>query len=59
MDLDEFCRRVENLRQDRAIGPKKPYKPLLLAALLVLIAKRKITTLGLIRSRRQVVYAAC
>ena len=42
--FDEFCRRLENLRRDKAIGPIKPYKPLLLAAVVILIAKRKIAT---------------
>lgn len=42
MDFDEFCRRLENLRIDQAKPPPKPYKPLLLAAVVVLIAKGKI-----------------
>jgi hypothetical protein len=44
MDPTEFIARLSNLRQDRAIGPPKPYKPLLVAAVVELIAKRKITT---------------
>ena len=42
--FDEFCLRLEHLRRDKAIGPVKPYKPLLLAAVVLLIAKRKIAT---------------
>lgn len=43
MRFEEFCSRLENLRRDRARGPVKPYKPLLIASVLVLIAKKKIT----------------
>lgn len=42
MNFDEWLCRVEDLRKDRARGPEKPYKPLLLASVLVLIAKRKL-----------------
>jgi len=40
--LDEFLRRVESLRRDRARGPAKPYKPLLLAAVIAQIEKGEI-----------------
>jgi hypothetical protein len=41
MTLDEFCRRLEHLRLDRSDGHVKPYKPLLIAAVVILIHKRK------------------
>jgi hypothetical protein len=41
MTFDEFCGRLGNLRQDRAGGLVKPYKPLLLAAMVILIHKGK------------------
>jgi hypothetical protein len=43
MSFDEFCERVQHLRRDRAGGIVKPYKPLLIAAVVLLIQKRKIT----------------
>ena len=42
MMVEGFLRRVDNLRLDKSRGPVKPYKPLLLAAVVILIAKRKI-----------------
>lgn len=44
MTVDELVTRLEGLRKDKAQGPEKPYKPLLFAAVLVLIAKGKIPT---------------
>jgi hypothetical protein len=41
MTLDEFCHRLEHLRLDRSDGRVKPYKPLLVAAVVILIHKRK------------------
>lgn len=43
MSLDELCERLKHLRRDRAGGVAKPYKPLLMAAVVLLIQKRKIT----------------
>ena len=43
MSFDEFCSRLENLRQDRSRGPVKPYKPLLVAAVVILVHKGKQT----------------
>jgi len=42
--LTRFIDRLSNLRLDASRGPVKPYKPLLVAACIALIAKRKITT---------------
>lgn len=42
MNLDEFLRRVESLRCDRSRGPVKPYKPLLLAAVIAQMEKGEI-----------------
>lgn len=42
--FDEFCRRLARLKVDRAKPPPKPYKPLLMIAVIILIAKRKITS---------------
>jgi len=42
MTLDDFCTRLRSLRLDRADGRVKPYKPVLLLAVVVLIAKGKI-----------------
>jgi hypothetical protein len=42
MTLDEFIRRLENLRVDRSRGPAKPYKPLLVLAVVMLIEKGEI-----------------
>jgi hypothetical protein len=41
MSLDEFCSRLEHLRVDRSGGLVKPYKPLLVAAVVILIHKGK------------------
>lgn len=41
MTLDEFCSRLAHLRLDRSGGLVKPYKPLLLAAVVILIHKGK------------------
>ena len=41
LTLDEFCSRLEHLRLDRSGGLVKPYKPLLVAAVLILIHKGK------------------
>ena len=41
MTLDEFCSRLGNLRLDRSGGVVKPYKPLLVAAVVILIHKGK------------------
>ncbi|OQY67543.1 MAG: hypothetical protein B6D46_05835 [Polyangiaceae bacterium UTPRO1] len=42
MTIDEFIRHLENLRVDRARGPAKPYKPLLVLAVVVLFEKGEI-----------------
>ncbi len=42
--FEEFCKRVENLRVDRSGGIAKPYKPILVATVVLLIHKGKITT---------------
>lgn len=42
MTFDEFCARLEHLRLDRSGGLVKPYKPVLLAAVVMLIHKGKI-----------------
>ena len=42
MTLDEFCGRLEHLRLDRSGGLVKPYKPVLLAAVVMLIHKGKV-----------------
>ncbi len=44
MTLDEFCDRLANLRLDRSGGVAKPYKPLLVAAVVILIHKGKQPT---------------
>lgn len=41
MTFDVFCERLGNLRQDRSGGLVKPYKPVLLAAIVILIHKGK------------------
>jgi hypothetical protein len=41
MSFDEFCSRLEHLRLDRSGGLVKPYKPLLVAAVVILIHKGK------------------
>jgi len=40
--FDEFCRRLASLRVDRSGGLVKPYKPVMLAAVVILIHKGKI-----------------
>jgi hypothetical protein len=42
--FDEFCDRLRDLRLDRSGGLVKPYKPLMLAAVVLLIHKGKITS---------------
>jgi hypothetical protein len=42
MIFDEFCERLRHLRRDRSGGVAKPYKPLLLAAVVILVQKGKI-----------------
>ncbi len=42
MTLDQFIERVRHLRVDRSGGEPKPYKPLLLAAVVILIHKGEI-----------------
>lgn len=44
MSWEEFLERVGHLRRDRSGGVAKPYKPLLLAAVVLLVHKRKIAT---------------
>lgn len=44
LTFDEFCSRLGNLRVDRSGGIAKPYKPLLVAAVVVLIHKGKQPT---------------
>lgn len=41
MSFDEFCSRLGHLRLDRSGGLVKPYKPLLVAAVVILIHKGK------------------
>ncbi len=41
LSLDEFCHRLAHLRLDRSGGRVKPYKPLLVAAVVILIHKGK------------------
>ncbi len=41
MTLDEFCSRLGHLRLDRSRGVVKPYKPLLVTAVVILIHKGK------------------
>ncbi len=41
ISLDEFCSRLEHLRLDHSGGVVKPYKPLLVAAVVILIHKGK------------------
>jgi hypothetical protein len=40
--FDEFLRRLEHLRLDRSGGLVKPYKPVLLAAVVLLVHKGKL-----------------
>ena len=42
LNMDEFCSRLEHLRLDRSGGLAKPYKPLLVAAVVILIHKGKL-----------------
>lgn len=44
MTFDEFCGRISALRLDRSGGVPKPYKPLMLAAVVLLIHKGKIAS---------------
>ncbi len=44
MTLDEFCGRLGHLRLDRSGGLVRPYKPVLLAAVVMLVHKGKIPT---------------
>jgi hypothetical protein len=44
MTFDEFCERLRHLRRDRSGGLVKPYKPLMVAAVVLLIHKGKITS---------------
>ncbi len=44
LTFDEFCARLDNLRVDRSGGIEKPYKPLLVAAVVILIHKGKQPT---------------
>jgi hypothetical protein len=42
--FDEFCERLHRLRPNRSGGLVKPYKPLMVAAVVILIHKGKITS---------------
>ncbi len=44
MTFEEFCGRLEHLRLDRSGGLVKPYKPVLLAAVVLLVHKGKLPT---------------
>lgn len=44
MTFDEFCGRLAELRLDRSGGQVKPYKPLMVAAVVLLIHKGKIAS---------------
>ena len=44
MTFDEFCDRLRNLRVDRSGNVPKPYKPLLVAAVVLLIQKGKLAS---------------
>lgn len=44
MTLDQFCDRLRNLRVDRSGNVPKPYKPLLVAAVVLLIQKGKLAS---------------
>ena len=44
MTLDEFCDRLRHLRVDKSGNVPKPYKPLLVAAVVLLIQKGKLVT---------------
>jgi len=43
-EVERFLDACKRLRVDAAIGPPKPYKPLMLAAVVLLIGKGKIVT---------------
>jgi len=43
MEMEEFLSRISNLKLDKARGPEKPYKPLLLLAVISLIQEGKIS----------------
>ena len=57
--VDEFLSRLRHLRLDRSKGLAKPYKPLLLAAVVLLIGKGKLRSPdialdgGVVRAFRQ------
>ncbi len=42
MRIEEFYGRAKHLRQEHSGGVPKPYKPLLLTAVVLLIHKRKL-----------------
>lgn len=44
MTFDEFCDRLRNLRVDRSGNVPKPYKPLLVAAVVLMIQKGKVAS---------------
>jgi hypothetical protein len=44
MTFEHFCERVRNLKRAQVDGTRMPYKPLLVAAAIILIHKRKIQT---------------
>jgi len=44
VNLDQFCERLRNLRVDRSGNVAKPYKPLLVAAVVLLIQKGKLAS---------------
>ena len=48
MTFEQFCERLPELRLDRSGGLIKPYKPVLLAAVVTLIHKGKISTRNII-----------
>ena len=50
MRWEEFLERVAHLRRDRSGGVPKPYKPLLLAAVVLLVHKRKIAAPSVLSS---------
>ena len=43
LSFEEFCQRLGGLRVDRSGGLPKPYKPILVAAVVILIHKGKQT----------------
>jgi len=48
MNFVEFCERIAHLRVDRGGGVPKPYKPILLAAVTILIGKGEIRSRGVL-----------